>query len=147
MTNYDNIIFDENATSEELAKRELARLTAAAANRARAGNPFANKRDPLKYLRHYIFERDSYTCVLCENGATDLHHVTPRSLGGENRAGNLVSLCRKCHNEYHNPPRTYQRFEVYCYFCDYLAMADMEQYLDTRHCYDRADLAPQEGAG
>ena len=127
---------DKNATAEELARRELERLTAAAANRARGSNPFASKRDPLKHLRHAVYERDSYTCVLCTNGAMDLHHVTPKSLGGENRVGNLVSLCRKCHDEYHTPPRDYSRFDIYCYFCDYLAAADLEQYLDTLHNFD-----------
>jgi 5-methylcytosine-specific restriction endonuclease McrA len=50
-----------------------------------------------KHLRHIVFERDSYTCVLCQQAATDAHHVRPRSLGGRNTPHNLVSLCRAHH--------------------------------------------------
>ena len=49
------------------------------------------------YLRWHVFERDSYTCILCSAWASDLHHVIPRSQGGSNYPDNLVSLCR-CHH-------------------------------------------------
>lgn len=54
-----------------------------------------------KALRNIVAERDSYTCVLCDNGYTDMHHVTPRSQGGRNNPHNLVSLCRRCHMMLH----------------------------------------------
>jgi len=59
------------------------------------------RRDPLRNLRHLIFERDSYTCIMCSDRATDLHHVVPRSQGGSNTPYNLVSLCRLHHRVVH----------------------------------------------
>jgi 5-methylcytosine-specific restriction endonuclease McrA len=53
------------------------------------------------YLKWNIFERDSYTCVLCERAATELHHVKHRSQGGTNAPDNLVSVCRFCHLTLH----------------------------------------------
>lgn len=56
---------------------------------------------PKNNLRDIIFERESYTCVLCTNAATDLHHVTPRSQAGRNIPQNLVALCRRHHDTVH----------------------------------------------
>ena len=52
------------------------------------------------YLRHVIFERESYTCLLCGAPCTDIHHVRPRSYGDYDRNApyNLVALCR-CHHD------------------------------------------------
>jgi 5-methylcytosine-specific restriction endonuclease McrA len=55
-----------------------------------------------KALRHIVFERDSYTCVLCDNPAYDVHHAIERSRGGRNILWNLVSLCRPCHMKLHH---------------------------------------------
>jgi 5-methylcytosine-specific restriction endonuclease McrA len=54
-----------------------------------------------KALRNLVFERDSYTCVLCENPANDAHHLIPRAMGGRNIPENLISLCRLCHRKIH----------------------------------------------
>jgi 5-methylcytosine-specific restriction endonuclease McrA len=59
-----------------------------------------------KALRNLVFERDSYTCVICENPANDAHHVIPRALGGRNNKYNLVSLCRLHHMVVHNETET-----------------------------------------
>ena len=39
-------------------------------------------------------------CRICETlvGPMELHHLVPRSLGGDDVADNLVSLCRSCHD-------------------------------------------------
>ena len=58
----------------------------------------APKRDHLKWS---IFERDSYTCILCTDRACDIHHAIPRSQGGGNHPCNLVSLCRFHHIHVH----------------------------------------------
>ena len=57
--------------------------------------------DPMRNLRHLVFERDSYTCILCSDRATDVHHVVARSQGGSNTPYNLVSLCRLHHRIVH----------------------------------------------
>lgn len=48
-------------------------------------------------LRNLVFERDSYTCILCSRAASDLHHVISRSQGGRDHPHNLVSVCRFHH--------------------------------------------------
>ena len=52
-------------------------------------------------LRHLVFERDSYTCTLCNAAASDLHHVRSRGQGGRDNEQNLVSLCRMHHDLLH----------------------------------------------
>ncbi|MDR0813040.1 MAG: HNH endonuclease [Oscillospiraceae bacterium] len=54
-----------------------------------------------KALRRKILERDSYTCIFCDNAATDIHHIVPRSRGGKNSELNLVCLCRIHHSLIH----------------------------------------------
>jgi hypothetical protein len=60
-------------------------------------------------LRNIIFERDSYTCIFCEEPASDIHHVIKKSKGGRDNPYNLVSVCRWCHSALHgvgvNEPR------------------------------------------
>lgn len=53
-------------------------------------------------LRHIVFERDSYTCVLCDRGGADCHHIIPRGRGGRNTPQNLVTLCRMHHMILHH---------------------------------------------
>lgn len=49
--------------------------------------------------RYYVFERDNYTCQVC--GAKDkilqTHHIVYKSLGGTDRAANLITICTDCH--------------------------------------------------
>jgi 5-methylcytosine-specific restriction endonuclease McrA len=79
-----------------------------------------------KALRYLILERDSYTCAapLCENAATDVHHLIPRSAGGKNRPWNLVALCRfhhaALHHEEYLPPEEREDLEqaLFEYACD-----------------------------
>ncbi|GHU96518.1 hypothetical protein FACS1894208_11260 [Clostridia bacterium] len=52
-------------------------------------------------LKDIVFERDSYTCVLCENAAVDAHHVLHKSQGGRDIPQNLVSICRLHHMMLH----------------------------------------------
>ncbi|MDR0293144.1 MAG: HNH endonuclease [Oscillospiraceae bacterium] len=66
-------------------------------------------------LRDYIFERDSYTCVVCTGAASDIHHVVARSLGGRNHPHNLVAVCRPHHCQLHGERirgSVYTTFEV-----------------------------------
>jgi len=52
-------------------------------------------------LRHLTFERDSYSCILCDKAASEVHHVVPRSQGGRDTMHNLVSVCRVHHEVLH----------------------------------------------
>jgi len=48
-------------------------------------------------LRHKIYKRDNYTCVLC-GAKPPLHidHIIPVNLGGNNNPNNLQTLCIRC---------------------------------------------------
>jgi len=50
-----------------------------------------------KGLRNIVFERDSFTCIFCEQPASECHHVVRSSQGGRNHPQNLVSVCRMHH--------------------------------------------------
>ena len=83
-------------------------------------------------LRHIVFERDSYTCVCCDQGASDIHHV----FNNRNVLYNLVSLCRKCHGQYHGTlPITdtemyFSEFKqsMFEQMCDYLVAAHPREW-------------------
>ena len=49
--------------------------------------------------RYYVFERDKYTCQVCgaKNKILHTHHIVYRSLGGTDRAYNLITICTDCH--------------------------------------------------
>lgn len=53
-------------------------------------------------IRKKILERDNFICQSClENKATDVHHKTYANVFNEH-AFELVSLCRSCHDRYHD---------------------------------------------
>lgn len=49
--------------------------------------------------RYYVFERDKYTCQVCgcKNKILQTHHIVYKSLGGTDRASNLITVCTDCH--------------------------------------------------
>lgn len=49
--------------------------------------------------RYYVFERDNYTCQVCgkKGKVLQTHHIVYKSLGGTNRASNLITICTDCH--------------------------------------------------
>jgi hypothetical protein len=52
--------------------------------------------------RKEVLVRDGNRCRVCGRvGSLHIHHVTPLSLGGDNRLGNLVALCDVCHSASH----------------------------------------------
>ena len=55
-------------------------------------------------VREYILHRDNYICQHCKgkSGDTNLnvHHIESRKTGG-NSPGNLITLCKTCHKDYH----------------------------------------------
>jgi 5-methylcytosine-specific restriction endonuclease McrA len=51
-------------------------------------------------VRASVLARDRHRCATPGCRSThflEVHHVTPRSRGGSNRAENLVTLCSRCH--------------------------------------------------
>ena len=53
-------------------------------------------------LRQEVYERDGWKCRHCSCRMNlDPHHVVFRSQGGENSANNLLTLCRRCHDDIH----------------------------------------------
>lgn len=60
--------------------------------------------------RKAALERDRYQCRRCRRPASDVHHRTPRGMGGTKSdavnfgLANLASLCRSCHDHVHAHP-------------------------------------------
>lgn len=54
--------------------------------------------------REYVLFRDGYKCRCCKGKSKDpvfeVHHIQSRKTGG-NAPNNLVTLCKACHNGYH----------------------------------------------
>jgi 5-methylcytosine-specific restriction endonuclease McrA len=60
--------------------------------------------------REEVLKRDGYRCVRC--GSTEelhVHHILERRKGGEHKLGNLITLCRRCHQKEHPFPLTEER--------------------------------------
>ena len=53
-------------------------------------------------VRQYILFRDGYRCRVCgtKNGKFHVHHIETRRTGGD-APNNQVTLCEKCHDNYH----------------------------------------------
>jgi 5-methylcytosine-specific restriction endonuclease McrA len=57
------------------------------------------------YLDHYNLHGEYIPCVVCGATSVDIHHISPKGMGG--RAGkdvidNLIALCRLCHEKAHS---------------------------------------------
>lgn len=50
-----------------------------------------------------VLNRDNYTCQNCKTkkGTMEVHHIIYRSNGGSDEETNLITLCRKCHDDIH----------------------------------------------
>lgn len=60
-----------------------------------------------RYKHNYInslglTSADVILCEVCGTVAVDVHHVTPRSLGGTDEPSNLIALCRSDHSDAHS---------------------------------------------
>jgi len=55
-------------------------------------------------VREYVLHRDNHTCQCCHGKSGDnilnVHHIESRKTGG-NSPGNLITLCKTCHSNYH----------------------------------------------
>ena len=51
-------------------------------------------------VRYFVFDRDNYTCQVCGKSKDKIlhtHHILYKSLGGTDRADNLITICTECH--------------------------------------------------
>ena len=59
-----------------------------------------------------VYSRDNYRCQNCDRSekrdGVELraHHVVPLKDGGSNDSGNVITLCRECHNAIHHGDKT-----------------------------------------
>jgi 5-methylcytosine-specific restriction protein A len=60
-------------------------------------------------IRHYVLERDDYTCLRCgadlHNGQAQVHHIIWRRYNGTDHPMNLMTVCDKCHKAIHQKRR------------------------------------------
>jgi 5-methylcytosine-specific restriction protein A len=54
--------------------------------------------------RKAVFSRDRWLCQQCLRGgryveATEVDHIIPRSIGGDEALNNLEAICTDCHSE------------------------------------------------
>lgn len=56
-----------------------------------------------KKLRERVLKRDNYLCVICNNKANHVHHLSYGCYAryGKSRRIECVSLCKKCHMRIH----------------------------------------------
>jgi 5-methylcytosine-specific restriction endonuclease McrA len=53
-------------------------------------------------VKRYVLFRDEWRCRHCRTSwGLDPHHVIFRSAGGPDTPNNLLTLCRKCHDDVH----------------------------------------------
>ena len=50
-------------------------------------------------VRYFVFARDNYTCQVCKkkNKILNTHHLIFKTVGGTDRADNLITVCTDCH--------------------------------------------------
>lgn len=59
-------------------------------------------------IKREVLRRDQHRCQAPGCGNTwflEVHHITPRRLGGTNSQGNLITLCSACHSYWHERGR------------------------------------------
>jgi len=61
--------------------------------------------------RQAVRDEAAGRCSRCEQIATQVHHMTPISIGGSHQSDNLEALCRECHEEEHGRPPGWFRGE------------------------------------
>ena len=55
-----------------------------------------------RLVRKLVLARHNGKCRVCWNHrAFDAHHLLARSLGGKDELGNLIPVCRRCHEDIH----------------------------------------------
>ncbi len=57
-------------------------------------------------LRQDRLKIDNFRCRMCDSPATCVHHRNYPDIMGTETVNDLTSLCKHCHNAFHNPPST-----------------------------------------
>jgi 5-methylcytosine-specific restriction endonuclease McrA len=61
-----------------------------------------NERERWLYIRSQILLRDDFRCQECGYYKhLEVHHIIPRSKGGNDEPENLITLCQRCHSKKH----------------------------------------------
>ena len=84
---------------------------------AREGNPrweggIAKEDYPIEWcsaLKKRIRMRDKFTCVKCGRKGLDVHHIDKDKTN--NKEENLITLCHKCHMEFHSKGRKHAKYQ------------------------------------
>ena len=78
-------------------------MSSMVSGRELAGKEFQQAEFEGRNTRMKVLFRDNYECQHCKS-KNDLHthHILPRSKGGSNTLKNLITLCKKCHDDLHN---------------------------------------------
>lgn len=109
--------------------------------------------------RYFVFERDRYTCQCCHklNKILHTHHIIYKSLGGTNRADNLITVCTECHtSENHNPGGIFytwmiQHKKVRQYkapaFMNTIRKRTFDRYLDATFTYGSETVVSRKNLG
>jgi hypothetical protein len=85
-------------TNDELIARALGTSRSYSRKFIHIPGEGVSDREANKKHRNAVLKRDEHSCVRC--GDTDdlqVHHIIPRSKGGENEIENLATLCTACH--------------------------------------------------
>lgn len=68
--------------------------------------------------RHYA-KQFKYTCQACRKRfslrSLNLHHIIPRSMGGDEEPSNLILLCCGCHDKIEQEWQNYKSYADICY--------------------------------
>lgn len=60
--------------------------------------PWEKLNGPPRVSKRGVLVRDKHLCAYCNEHATTIDHVLPRSRGGKNTWQNLVAACQKCNH-------------------------------------------------
>ena len=83
-------------------KIDLSKLRRVATEEIEGYKPMFAKNKVYKSKANFMnYARSHELCEDCGSMAVDTHHITFKSQGGGDDNGNLIALCRPCHQEAH----------------------------------------------
>lgn len=85
---------------------------------ANSSNPQRMKKHTKIYFNYFGYDTsDIILCEICNAVAVDLHHIEPRSMGGNPKGDkdvieNIMALCRSCHIKYEGNKKDKEMLKV-----------------------------------